>query len=346
MLGPVVAGADRVVRLTGRGGVPASGVRAVVVNATVTGVTEGMDLQVYPLGERPARRTSNLNAAKGAVLANLVTTAVGEDGSVGLSVSRGASHVVLDVLGWYDDGSATSGATGFTALTPDRRFDSRPGDPVTAGAARTVPLFTNVPAGVTAAVVSVTALGSSGNADVALTAPGTQPSTRTSTLNLRRGDTVANLAVVPVDAQGRAVVSVSQGQVEVVLDVMGYYSPSSTGRFTPVGPNRTYDTRDNSTALPAGEERAVTVAGLGGVPSSGVSAVLVNVTSTRATANADLQVYPSGARPTVRTSNLQIRRGRDLAVLVVAKVGAAGKVVLSSSAGATDIVFDVVGWMS
>ena len=98
------------------------------------------------------------------------------------------------------------------AQAPDRRFDSRESEPVQAGHDRVVPLFGGTPpTGATAAVVSVTSLGTPGNADVQLYAAGDRPAARTSTLNLRRGQTVANLAVVPVDAQGRVAVSVSQG---------------------------------------------------------------------------------------------------------------------------------------
>ncbi len=342
--GAVVAGADRLVRVAGKGGVPTSGVRAVVLNTTVTAVPRGMDLQVYPAGAQPGTRTSSLNAAAGQTVANLVTTGVDDQGRISLSVSRDSSHVVLDVLGWYDDGTGDAGA-GYVPLTPERRFDSRTTSPVRAGEDRVVTLLPDVPTGTTAVAVSVTALGSPGNADVQLYPTGDRPATRTSTLNLRRGQTVANLAVVPVDGQGRVSLSVSQGSAEVVLDLVGYYSSSSSRLFEPVGPTRTYDTRTSATPLVAGRDRDVRVLGTGGVPTSGVDAVLVNVTSTRSTTPADLQVHPAGDRPARRTSNLNVQRGQTVAVLVLAKVGRDGSITLSTSQGQMDVVLDVVGYV-
>ena len=340
---PVAAGSDRVVNLSGKGGVPSSGVRAVVLNVTVTGVENNLDLQVYPWGARPARRTSNLNAVRGQTVANLVTTAVGADGSIALSVSQGATHVVLDVLGWYGEGSS---GDGYVPQVPNRRFDSRESTPVRAGADRVVPLFGSAPpAGVSSAVVSVTALGTPGNADVQLYAAGSPPSRRTSTLNLRRGETVANLAVVPVDSQGRVAVSVSQASVHVVLDLVGYYGSASSRLHEALTPARTYDTRENGTRLRAGSDREVQVTGLGGVPTEGVEAVLVNVTSVGSDASADLQVYPAGERPARRTSNLNVRRGQTVPVLVMVKVGRDGRIALSTSQGSMHVVLDVMGYV-
>jgi len=342
--GAVQAGADRLVSVLGKGGVPPNGVRAVVLNATVTGVARGMDLQIYPSGDKPSVRTSNLNASAGRAVANLVTVAVGaQDGKIALSVSRDSSDVVLDVLGYYDDGSGAAG-DGYVPLTPDRRFDSRASAPVRAGEDRVVTLLGDLPAA-SAAVVSVTALGAPGNADVQLYPTGSRPSTRTSTLNLRRTDTVANLAVVPVDDQGRVSLSVSQGSADVVLDLVGYFAPGSRQFFEPVGPNRIYDSRSEAGPLRAGADLELRVLGRGGVPTEGVDAVLVNVTSTRSTTPADLQVHPAGQRPTTRTSNLNVRRGQTVAVLVLAKVGRDGSITLSTSQGQMDVVLDVVGYV-
>jgi len=341
--GAVRADADRLVDVRGRAGIPSSGVTAVVVNATVTGVAQSMDLMVYPSDRRPAPRTSNLNAVPGQTVANLVEVAVGQDGRIGLSVSQGSSHVVLDVVGWYGEDGA--GGDGFVSQAPERRFDSRESAPIAAGDDRVVPLFAQVPSGVSSAVVSVTALGTQANADVQLYGAGDRPARRTSNLNLRRGDTVANLAVVPVDEQGRVAISVSQGSAQVVLDLVGWYAPDSARGFVPLRPARVFDSRDEQNPVAAGADREVVVAGAGGVPTTGVEAVLVNVTSVGSTDTADLQVYPAGARPARRTSNLNVRAGQTVPVLVAVKVGRDGRVALSTSQGSTHVVLDVVGYV-
>lgn len=341
--GPVRAGTDRLVDVRGRAGVPSTGVTAVIVNTTVTGVSRAADLMVFPSDRRPAPRTSNLNAVAGQTVANLVEVAVGPDGRIGLSLSAGSAHVVLDVVGWY--GEPGEGGDGYVAQAPERRFDSRDGEPVRAGADRIVQLFDVVPPGVSAAVVGVTALGTRQNADVQLYAAGDRPARRTSNLNVRAGQTVANVAVVPVDAAGRVAVSVSQGQVDVVLDLVGWYVPDSAQGFVPLRPARVFDSRLERAPVRVGADRTVTVTGAGGVPTSGVEAVVVNVTSVGSSATADLQVYPVGAQPARRTSNLNVRRGQTVPVLVVAKVGRDGQIALSTSQGSTHAVLDVVGYV-
>ncbi|MGH9266474.1 MAG: hypothetical protein ACRD1D_17455, partial [Acidimicrobiales bacterium] len=88
------------VQVTGRGGVPATGVSAVVLNVTVTEPTAGSYLTAWPAGEsRP--RASNLNYAAGQTVPNLVTVKVGAGGAIDLYNNLGSAHVIADVAGWY-----------------------------------------------------------------------------------------------------------------------------------------------------------------------------------------------------------------------------------------------------
>jgi len=107
---PVRAGTDRQVPVTGVGGVPSSGVSAVVLNATVPAPPASGYLQLYPTGSKPTSPTSSVNWRLGRTAANAVTVAVGTGGTVGLQVGTGTAHVVLDVLGWYGDSTDPGGA--------------------------------------------------------------------------------------------------------------------------------------------------------------------------------------------------------------------------------------------
>src|SRR5438445_105971 len=73
------AGATTSLQVTGRGGVPATGVSAVVLNITAYKPTNSGSLTVYPTGI-PRPPTSNLNFVPGQVVPNLVITPVGPDG--------------------------------------------------------------------------------------------------------------------------------------------------------------------------------------------------------------------------------------------------------------------------
>ena len=85
----------------------------------------------------------------------------------------------------------------------------------------------------------------------------------------------------------------------------------------------------------------VVVAGRGGVPTD-ASAVVLNVTVTGAQAAGFVTVYPCGT-PRPNASNLNFATGSTIPNLVIAKVGAGGKVCLFTSAG-THLIADVNGY--
>jgi hypothetical protein len=88
------------VQVTGRGGVPAAGVSAVVLNVTVTQPTAPSFLTVWPSG-LPLPLASNLNYLANLTVPNLVVVEVGAGGRISLYNSSGTTHVVADVAGWY-----------------------------------------------------------------------------------------------------------------------------------------------------------------------------------------------------------------------------------------------------
>jgi hypothetical protein len=106
-IGKVGPDGTRIVDVTGVGGVPASGVSAVVLNVTVTEPTDPSFLTVLPsptalpLIEAPSPSTSNLNFTTGQTVANLVIVPVGADGNVRIYNKAGSVHVIVDVAGWY-----------------------------------------------------------------------------------------------------------------------------------------------------------------------------------------------------------------------------------------------------
>ncbi|HSN10940.1 MAG TPA: hypothetical protein VLS51_02380, partial [Propionibacteriaceae bacterium] len=84
------------------GGVPTTGVSAVVVNATVTDTHTAGYLTVYP-GLSSLPTASNLNwSGANATTANLVTAQVGGDGSLNIfNGSPGSVSVIADTAGYY-----------------------------------------------------------------------------------------------------------------------------------------------------------------------------------------------------------------------------------------------------
>lgn len=346
--GAVGADTDRKLRVTGVGGVPSTGVSAVVLNVTVTGPTQRGDLQVYPVGQRPPVRSSNLNWSTGQTVAVQVQSGVGDDGGIAFSVSHGHAHVVVDVFGWYGDGTDTTSASGYSALAPARVLDTRTDDaPVVAGTSRTVPLAgrAGVPTGATAVMLNATMLATPAAADLQLYPTGQRPERRTSNLNVVRDETRANAVVVPLGNDGSVDLAVSNDSAHVVLDVLGYYSPDSAARFLALSPTRILDTRETRSPVEHGSDRVVPVAGRAAVPLNAEAAVL-SVTATGASAPLDVQVYPPGNRPERRTSTLNLRPGMAVPNLAAARLGTGGAVALAVSPGRTDVVLDVLGYFT
>jgi hypothetical protein len=144
----------------------------------------------------------------------------------------------------------------------------------------------------------------------------------------------------------------SMAGTHLVADVLGYYVEAedavSAGRFQPVAPDRILDTREGNGAprapLLAGGQLDLQVRGRGGVPDTGVSAVVLNVTATNPAGPGFFTVWPSGReRPTA--SNLNVELGETRPNLVIVPVGVDGKVSLFSQSGA-DLIADVAGWFT
>ncbi len=121
-------------------------------------------------------------------------------------------------------------------------------------------------------------------------------------------------------------------------------SPPAGGQYHPLpSPTRILDTRSGA-ALTSQEARRVQVAGNGGIPATGISAAILNVTATDTTAASYLTLYPGGAtRPTA--SNLNWAPHRTVANLVEVALAPDGTVNLFNAAGSADVVIDAQGWV-
>jgi hypothetical protein len=89
----------------------------------------------------------------------------------------------------------------------------------------------------------------------------------------------------------------------------------------------------------------VKVTGVGGVPSTGVGAVALNLTAVRATSATYLSAYPTGtAYP--GNSSVNVAAGGTAAGMVIVPVGSNGRVSIRSSYSPVDVNVDVVGYFT
>lgn len=344
---PLGAGAVLELQVTGTGGVPASGVSAVMLNVTVTGPSAPSFLTVFPTGQnRP--EASNLNYVAGLTVANAVLVKLGAGGKVSLFNFGGTAHVIVDVAGWFD---GVGGATGsrFHPVSPSRILDTRTASALAADTSMDLPVLGRggLPAaGVAGVVANITATDTTAPSFLTVH-PAGQARPLASSLNFTAGKTVCNLVTARLGAGGAVSIYNFAGTAQVIADVAGWFDDGNGlggSLFHPLAPARILDTRQPGfAALGANATLDLQVTGAGGVPPAGVAAVAVNVTVAGPTAHSFLTVFPT-AEPKPNASNLNFVAGQIVANLVVAKLGAGGRLTIYNLAGSTHVIVDVAGW--
>jgi len=372
--GATTLGPDGTVTVTaaGAGGVPDTGATAVVVNVTVADTTARSHLTVFPGGESEPT-ASNLNWVAGQTVPNLVTVALSAAGTFEAENYAGSADVIVDIEGYYAAGAAGTGLYDALAV-PARICDTRPGNPSglsgtvltqcqgrapSPGGSLTVGVdgLGGVPStGVGAVVLDVTALGAGATGHLTVY-PAGSTAPLASDVNFTAGIVVPNRVIVPVGMGGVVDILSSGGDPQILVDVAGWFTDGSNSsaagtEFTPASsPTRVCDTR-TGTGTPctghtpgAHSTLAVTVAGIDGIPSAGITAVVLNLTATDTTATSHLTVSPAGEGVPI-VSDLNWTAGRTVPNLVVATVGTGGQVDVTNYAGSADVIVDVVGWYS
>ena len=248
--GPVASGHSISLNVLGVGGVPASGVSAVVLNVTATPPSANGYLTVYPDGaSRPT--TSNLNFSAGETVPNLVIAPVGSDGKVDFyNGSGGTVQVVADVSGWFASGSRRGRWPDTAHPSPHPRHPQRhrghqrPGgvgslDQSERRGRRWRPRLR----------CERRRAQRDGHRAQRERIPDRlsrrcdRPTT--SNLNFSAGETVPNLVIAPVGSDGKVdFYNGSGGTVQVIADVSGWFASgtAAAGGLTPLTPARILDT--------------------------------------------------------------------------------------------------------
>lgn len=346
--GALSAGGQIDVGIAGRGGVPAIGAGAVVLNVTATNPSSSGYVTAWPTG-MSLPYASNINFTPGQTIPNLVVAKLGSSGKVSLYNAIGTTDLIADVAGWFPSTSS------FSPLVPSRILDTRTSQSIPGGTELDFAVAGRggVPSsGVGAVVLNLTVTGPT--APGYLTAwPAGTALPNASNLNFVPGQTVANLAIVKVGANGNVALFNSSGNTNVVADVAGWFPTAS--ELTSMVPARLLDTRPGMATIdgqyagtgavgPTGE-LDFTVTGRAGIPASGVGAVVLNVAAVSPSAPGYLTVWPAGSTLPF-ASNLNFTPGAVVQNLVVAKVGSNGEIAIFNSAGSTHVIADVVGWFS
>lgn len=359
---PLAAGKSLTLTVAGKGGVPTTGVSAVVVNLTATGATSGGFMTAYPTGGTRSN-VSSINFLTGVSRANIATVPLGTGTSAGkISVynSAGSVDVVVDVVGYYANTASTATlGSEFDVPDPERLADTR-GDSegqLAPQESLDIRLDFNPDANktVTAVAVNVTAVGAKSSGYLTAYDGGTLPGT--STLNFVNGNATPNLAVVKTghctsaDCSAAEKLKVafsvyngSKAGVDVIVDLVGiYYKDGTVGlRFYPNAPRRISDSRTGLNGKPATAGQTQTLKAPTSVANANTVAVVANTTAISPTGTTYLTLWRAGtSRPGV--SNLNTTKGLTVANGTLIPMSATNTFNLYNSTGTTNFAIDVTG---
>lgn len=324
---------QQAVTIAGQKSVPAEA-DSVAANLTVTNTANAGYLRVVPCDAASTDQTSNVNFAKGQTIPALVLTKLGPNGQLCLFADTDLD-VIIDVTAWFPVGG------GFNGMTPSRLLDTRlPAAPLSVATERRVQVAGRggVPANATAAALNIVATRPKYAGWLAVY-PCDSGFSGTSNLNFRAGQTIANLAVTKLAADGSVCLRSDQ-TLDAIVDVTGWFTP---GAFHPIAPRRIMDTRQGlgTTRISFEDTIELKILGQPTIPPEATS-VFVNLTVTNPEKAGYLTVYPC-AQVHPGTSNLNFAAGETIPNLTLTRIGINGCVRVDSGSN-TDVIADAVGY--
>src|ERR1039458_10317061 len=248
----------------------------------------------------------------------------------------------------------------YVGLSPARLLDTRPGASTVdgqgsgagvIGGGRTlvVPVVgrAGIAAGAVAVVVNITEASASESSFLTAYPAGTsRPGT--SNLNFPANHVTSVEATVPLDSGGAVAVYNHAGNVNAVIDVVGYYAGATdtytADAYRSVTPTRLVDTR-HSSPLASGHFLPVHMPSLPAADS-----VALNITVTGPTAAGYLAVWQGVAHQSTHTSALNFTAGATVANMAITTTpwdpanDQRSFSVANLSAGSVNVIIDVVGY--
>lgn len=336
---------------TGRGGIPATGVAAISVNITVVNPTVSGNLVAWPTGAtRPG--ISGLLFAAGQTYASgsSILRLNGSGQASFFNASTGTVRILVDVAGYYTTDDATAGGSRYVPVKQTRILDTRNkiGVPTNTAVPATSRI-TFAAAGVgglpaasaiTSVAITLTALAPPAVGGMVIYPAGaTTPAVAHGSWSAGRSK--SSTVVTRVAANGQVtLVNTSNSSVHFLGEVTGYYTTptnsavaSSRIATLPVA-KRVLDT-GGTTLVAAGFGHTFKVAGLGGLPATGLAAVSANlIVSTKATSG-DIVAYPAGETAPFATDAITLPTHYSFNQILV-RPNAAGEITIlnRSNAGA------------
>jgi hypothetical protein len=243
--GKLKFGDKRSIQVRGAAGVP-NQASAVAVNITATGNFNGGYLSLYPSGgQTPNSSTVNwgppLNGIRSGDYGNFTIVPIGADGKISVlaggnlagNTDQISSHFIIDVYGYIDPTqTSTNWYRGITDTRIVSTRDNLGGTKYQPNDERTVQVtgsgkVEKIPAGATAVVVNAkvndTRFNLNGGWIALFPADKSYSQIGISTVNWSKGSNAAsNFAIIPLSADGKIKIRISDTSAHVYIDVVGY----------------------------------------------------------------------------------------------------------------------------
>jgi hypothetical protein len=354
---PMPANAVRTVSAAGVVGIPSSGVSAVALTLTAVGAASAGAVSVAP-GDVASPTGTALVFNPGDSVSNTDLVALHADDNLHV-VSNAAVNLIIDVQGYFTDGSATAPG-GFVPVDQARIVDTRigtnaPQGQVTSGSSITLTAvgLGGVPSDASAVYVNIAVLGQTTNGYLRTYAAGA-PVPTSGALGFDDSTQTESVAI-PLSYEGAFTVLVGAGgPVDLLVDVQGYFTPTATsGVFTPAAVHL-LDTRAAPVRSIAGNGvLTLPVADVGGLPTvtGGMAALALNLRTvqpgTGLNGSGYLRVWP-GDQAEPATSSLNYTTANtyrtDLAIVPPAADGTIN--IRNGGPQPIDVVIDAEGWFA
>lgn len=321
---PFHTGSNRSYTVLGQGGIPSSGVSAVVVDIAAKDTTATSDsyIKAWPYGDTMPTTANMYYSAENAPRSNTSVVKIGSSGKISVYNSIGDTDVDIDVQGYFTATSDGDSVGGFVPIDPIRVANTIDGTGVpqatlAAGSSIDVQVTNGdeIPSDATSVFANIEIRSATNSSGVKVGPGGTSTGGIPTTINYSDNGPQSSGLTAKLSTTGaiRLTNNSSGSPINFKLDVQGYFSgdPTQGGSYTALDPDRVYvSTASGNTPLAAGETRTIPVEGLGGIPDTPVSSVVLTVSAANWTANGSLTVYDADDDVVPPTTNVSFYGGQ------------------------------------
>jgi hypothetical protein len=351
----------RTIKVAGQAGLPAEGIAAVSVMATVVNPATNGNLQGRPDSATQASLLLNYGGINDQNFSNTGVVAVGDDGTIQLMTEQ-ANRLIIDVQGYYTSSENGAAAGGFVAVPGKRVLDTRTGVGAPAVSLSNGQSITTqvtgqngVPAGATAVAANFIVVNQTTSSGfiTPYAAGSTKPSNSLNYPGDARGLATSIGAQVGLSTTGKLAITATTGtggDIDVIVDIQGYFTKGDNGAVFVPAAGRIADTRISPySVVQGGAEVSIPIAGVKGIPASGSGLTAVAMTLSAINGSSiggSAVVWPDGTAAPATTS-INYVPSNIRSNTVIAQVGTNGKIrIKNNGTSPIHFILDLQGWFT